>query len=378
MAAFALLGYLSLFGSGLCGIRNASAAGNARDCETGAPRPQYSVDEVLRHVGEAHARIRSILVELIGTGLDPKTGSSLPSLKRSVIAAKGRCRYGYYATFAPGVPESIDLYRNEVYYDGESLRVLFPVHGYCRLWRMKAMDQASKIRADFYLECLGWWPSDDDSMVPRGKEGVFLRNALEQGHWVVRPWLEAIGSAWCHVIEARERRDKMWLDSSLGFALRRREMSFGMGTGRLARYELSDYRDVQDGIDVPWQVRRTVYTRASLDKDDYVVEKDAISRVLRVEVNEVHPRMFILDAPAGTLIEDRDSGDISQVLGGLGFLDSVVEIAKARAVIGRQAAADRGMRVESPQWHAYSFVSIVAVLGAVSVYLVGRVRKRPE
>src|SRR5262249_22669872 len=140
---------------------------------------------------------------------------------------------------------------------------------------------------------------------------------LAQKEYRVHPRQEQVAGAWCHVVEF-PGVDKLWVDPAIGFAVRRREGSAGNPPALVARYELSDYRETAPGVWLPWKLRRVNYKiRPPSTQGDPLPEADSVATVARVEVNQVDSDLFRFTPPPGTLVQDRDAGEMSQIPGGL-------------------------------------------------------------
>src|SRR6516162_7771765 len=79
--------------------------------------------ELTQKITESRTALRGIVVDYLATGIDPKTGLSEQGYKRTVFAASGAFRYGSFSNFSEYVPESLDINRNTVCFDGRKLTV---------------------------------------------------------------------------------------------------------------------------------------------------------------------------------------------------------------------------------------------------------------
>jgi hypothetical protein len=335
-------------------------------------RSVHSLVEIQQAVGESRERLQSILAEFVATGRDPRSGQVLPVSNRTVFAAKGMFRFASYSHFTTGVPDELDVEQNQVFFTGDTLDVYYPLKAYYETSRESARLPSSwKVRAEFFLECLAWWPPTDGTTPPGEQERFYLHDALRQPGCRVLPHQEKIDGAWCHVVE-RAGVDKVWLDPALGFAMRRREWAVARPPLLCAHYELSDYREARRRVWIPWRLRRVLYraTGAATDSGG-VVDKDVVCTMVRVEVNQVEDSIFRFAPPPGTLVEDRDTGEIRQVPGGAALLDAIADVAQKRMVAASAGRKPEGVgAAPSRLGTGLALVAVVVVLAAFGANLV--------
>jgi hypothetical protein len=307
------------------------------DPGAGATRPTSggtaTLAEICGTVAEWRGRLRSLLVEYDARGPVRRTGEPDPTVTRRVVAVRGPCRYIHSVHFTDEFPSGVDLKCNEIYYDGRSL-VDYSLHDlHANIYRRQAERLSWKTRCEFFLECLGWWPPDDETAIPDRGQGFFLHQALADPRCRLLPERETVDGASCYVVE-RLGIDKIWLDPGLGFAPRRREWNLASRSAPSTTYELSDYREAAPGVNLPWRLHRVIYDPSLVSaRNPQGVDADTRAVVIRAEVNRVAEDRFAFTPPPGALVREDDTDVIQQVAGGTAFLNSVAELAERRAMI---------------------------------------------
>jgi hypothetical protein len=87
-----------------------------------------------------------------------------------------------------------------------------------------------------------------------------------------------------------------------------------------------------------------------------LIDADAEVSIRRLEVNKVPDDLFRFAPPPGTLVQNRDTREVSQVPGGLSFLDDVVATA-------RRDAEGTPAGTQTPWWKSSALFGAVALLG---------------
>jgi hypothetical protein len=308
----------------------------------------YTLPQIRSSYNESRSRIRSMKLEYELQGSSPQRRSE-QRLHR-VIAARGRDRYAEFIHVEPEFPEDLDIRQCRVYYTGETLDVFYPLALYFETSRKNVeRSYADKVRVEFYYECSGWWPSDDDSPTSRHGTPPFPHEVLARPDCRVLPYQEQVDGSWCHIVQAADT-EKLWFDPAIGFALRQREL-YETKSGRpMVHYELSDFRENPPRTWMPWRLRRRIYAGALPKVADQSVESEADAIVRRLDVNLVPADLFRFKPPPGTVVQDRDSRMTWQVPGGLDFLDTAVEIARRRGAIYASARDEAFPKRKTATW----------------------------
>ncbi len=300
----------------------------------GAPReanPSFqSVGQIRDAVRAARQRISSLSVTYaVDHPIEADGRERIRS--RHTIVADGILRFGENTHSTRSFPEALDLNHTRVYYTGETFDVFYPRQRFYETSRRNArLDYTLKIRSDFILECLGWWPPGDDSLPANQERPHYLHLVVDDKDCRVSPDQGSVDGHPCRVIELAAGDaivDRIWVDPALGFAVRRRE-KYEPGSGQpRVRYELSDHREVGLGIWLPWRIRRTSFEPGKAG--DPPTAREVTALVEHSAVNHVAPSAFKFVPPPGTLTQDRDTGELSQTPGGLEFLDETIGTLKA-------------------------------------------------
>jgi hypothetical protein len=320
-------------------------------------------------VRQARLRLRDLLVEYLLNTCDPG-GEMSKHTVRNVLATRGLQRYIRLTHFNDRVPEELDFTENEGFFTGKTFDVFYRRSLYYETMKQTPEQTESwKLRGDFFLECLGWWPPEDTSRPPQGEQPFYLHQALDAPGYGVLPFQEEQGGALCHVVE-RPGVDRLWIDPGIGFALRGRLRFAGQPPALAAGYEMSDFREAAPGIWLPWRVREIVYRGPPRPGGDGPqVEHEVVGSVVRVQVNDVPEELFHFTPPPGTLIQDRDAHKTWQVPGGLSFLDDVVTLARARLDFYRAHRQDlgRGEDATARPWRTWAMDGVVMLLGLMNL-----------
>jgi hypothetical protein len=338
-----------------------------RGAEPEAPRALHGIDEIRAGVAASRARLRSLLVEYRMDGHSTGASGFGTSYSQHMVAASGPLRFTDNVHWNDVIPRELDLNHHQVYYDEKTLDVFYQAYAIFETSRRGAGRRFSwKARGPFFLECLAWWPPDDSSPPEDLGRPFFLHEALARDVYRVLPLQEQADGAWCHVVEA-PGEDKIWFDASIGFAMRRRECFAAKSGVRNGVFELSDYRQAEPGIWIPWRVYRTLYDTTGVKRGGAGrVAVAAGATVVRVEVNRACPVKPPYDRTPGVLVHDLDAATLTQVPGGLEVMNQVIDIAQQHAIIG--ATPDRLPRSPAgPSWWGWALVAVIG--GLVSLNL---------
>ena len=167
--------------------------------------------------------------------------------------------------------------------------------------------------------------------------------------------LELVDGSWCHVVEWNGK-DKIWVDIAKGAVCKKRERwrRAGDKTILIVRYESSDFRQVRDGLWVPFAAKRELFADATDPKEfwDRPISEDKF-RVEEVRLNELTKADFDLEVPAGSLVLNTDQRTYR--IGG-----------KEGTVLSNLAESSRGFvqSYKTLYWQiAYFCILMIVVLG---------------
>jgi hypothetical protein len=282
----------------------------------------FTMDTIRSSLKDSRSRLHSLVVTFrVARPEGPQPRDRVTA--RHTIAALGAKRFGENTDSTPRLPQRLDLNHSRYFFDGDTFSVYYPLQRYYERSRANADEPYSwKLRSDFFLECTGWWPPGDAWRPPQAESHPhYLHLALETRDCRVAELQDLVDGASCHVIEI-PGGDRIWVDPSIGWAVRRREKYWPSMGKKRAFYELTDYREEEPGIWLPRGLRRNVFA-ATTDANG---DQDTRADVERVEVNRAADTLFRFTPTPGTLINDRDTGEIKQVPGGLEHVDELVAV----------------------------------------------------
>lgn len=311
-----------------------SAAGLVPATALGQPpetRPATrSLAELTPQLEAARQRLKSLSAEYVATiAID---GQPLPenTILRTV-AAKGRARFLSTIKYRDGRPVAGDPNHTHSFYDGTTWNAFYVRNRAYETNRRFTTDEYTiKARGEAMLESLGWWPPDDPSAPPivHGHP-FFVHELLAKEKCEVAGEQQLLRGQWCHVLVVPGKH-RLWFTAAGD--LLQRECLIGGGAVPVLRHELDDYRDVGDGVRLPFTVRRSLTDQAARRKDmEY--------RVVRYTVNAVPDSTFHFTPVPGTIVYNRDNDTHYQVPGGFELLEKHTARVKARTA-GR--GPDRG------------------------------------
>jgi hypothetical protein len=292
---------------------------------------------IREQVANSRRRLRSLDVEYVvrGKGLrDPDKNRSYTAVH---LQARSSKRVAEYRHASGGLGIDLDLRPVRVFYSESAILSLNLVTHYLEQSRKIARELASyKSRAEIYMECTSWWPPDDTSAAPRKaaappdkSEPYFLHEALVQPGYTISADMKMVDDHPCWLIE-RPGLDKIWIDPSVGYQIRRREWYFGTPAVISSIYTCGDFAETESGW-LPRRASRLLFDlREPTHSDRPPILNESHLVVSSVRVNSVPDRAFEYVPEPGTLIENKDTGTLTQVPGGIAVLDDILAIAGAR------------------------------------------------
>jgi hypothetical protein len=219
---------------------------------------------------------------------------------------------------------------------------------------------------------LSWFPQDYLRNIARQLPDVFnplndrradrLPDAFGLGGYAVQEVCEEIDNAPCLVVTRQGQGlvEKIWLDPTLGYAVRQREFR-APATGWLdVRYHNTDFTEVAPGLWLPktcWWDLCGSWSGPEAYRGRPLVRY--VYRVRRLSVNDVPDDLFALEIRPGARVVD------GTVLPPRGGHDDLLEyrmpadVSRMQAVI-QEAVAKRGSS-PSPRWWVIGLVNGVAI-----------------
>jgi hypothetical protein len=137
-----------------------------------------------------------------------------------------------------------------------------------------------------------------------------------QVHYKVLPALEQVDGAWCYVLEA-EGDDKLWIDPSIGFRIRKRERYIGPTNAvLLERAEFGGFVEAAPGVWLPKQWKRESFPSPRNPKEFWnkpYIEIDIIAS--NVTANDLTDDDFSVSLLHGGFVIDERTGASYKVPG---------------------------------------------------------------
>jgi hypothetical protein len=406
----------------LTGVLGQSALADPAPSPAALPQTGLPATLTLEQIREGFARareeLRSLLVEYQTSGSSTQDGKTSPVDLYGIVAARGLYRFVDYAHAGNRQEWETSRQRTRVIYTGKTLDVFFTSQRIYETSVKNAQSESTlKVKNDFVLDCLGWWPPDDPTPVPliQGVRPFYLHAILSpQGQraftpptiagilgavsapslptvagtladvalkerrfalpdFRVLPRQEQVDGAWCHVLD-QPGCDRLWIDPKVGFRARRRELYSGTSPDLVARYELSDFRECS-GVWIPWTFSRTQIFPNQRTGAPNGLRLQADATVVRAEVNQTPEEFFHFQPPPGTLVRNRDTTEITQVPGGRDLLDSEIETVRRPVA---QGTLD--LRTAAQKWETSgAFLAVFLAVGLTGwvVWIVWRGRREP-
>ncbi len=349
----------------------ATALAMAPSVACGDQSPAPSIGTIRGEVDAGRQKLRSLYVESITRSNTDGKAAGAPLVTRHVLAADGPKRYTELAHWTPPLDWSEDIGYTQSYFTGETFDVLYVLNRYYETLRIAPGEfPSTKVRAEFYIECTGWWPPDDTTLPPGLDPSTLLHLALADPSCRVLSETGEAGGVRCVVVEIADR-DRLWLDPSRGFAIVRREFT---GPSVRLHYENSDFREAVPGVWLPWRVRRVVTAKGNPGAGGdgrEVILSDADRTIGLLQVNNVDDAIFTFHPEPGTLICDLDRKAVRQVPGGLDMLDDIVRAGRKFLPIGR-------MTTESTSGPPSILAWTLAASSIPALIAMGRRRARPQ
>jgi hypothetical protein len=330
-----------------------------------------SLPDIAAGVTRSRGKLKSLQAQYIFRPTYPISGEARGRYLRVEITARGTARKVKIVHSDFGMPESLDMHVNEVYYTGQELNVFYPNGAYYEVSKRNASrPYAWPERAEFFLVCLGWWPPEDSS-TPPGDPGFFLHEALQRPNYKVLRLQQLVDGVWCHVVEC-PGKDQIWLDPAAGFAMRHRKCFSGDPPILTQLIRARDFREIEAGVWLPFSFERVAYDTSRCDESGApVVEAAARCFLVKAESNNVRDEDFHFSPPAGSLVQNRDTGEMWQIPGGLEVLDRIISIAQGRLEVYAKLRTESTPSPALP-WgkQIHAGLVVVAVLALIDLFII--------
>lgn len=303
--------------------------------------------------------------EMDGSFLD--TPNPVSRRVRRALVAKGESRFAEYQHLVPGRGWTDDLSWTRVYLQPDYLVVHYPVNPYAETSQQAASPSANQkladVYRDLYLRCCGWWPLDVQQSERRPSAGeTSVADVLHAEDVELDPVQREMNGRPCWVVKLKttDTLDVLWLDCERSCVSIEREYSDSQG--RLV-LEAHDFREVKAGLWMPTRVRQQVFGRRE-DASGSTVEYPAAEASLvlsDLDVNAATDADFRFVPAPGTLIRDTDARTTTQIPGGFGVFENILDVARKDML---ESSAAHGVSSDRIPWIAATGLWIAAIVVA--------------
>lgn len=339
---------------------------------------QPDVREIAAAVKESRERIVSIHVRHTNTshfiGVDrPATRTTTFRFQDGMAFVDTQDGSGAVNQVRP-----LDRERARLYFDGQT---------FYKLWREDriVLEHPIDKSAPFmlkqqYLDGLAMWPFSSAGLSPISTTTFYLPAALENNPYGIVARRDETTGAACTVLECLDVgpshfEDRIWLDESRNWALRKRVTRAKHSPNRQdskMSILLDDYREMEPGIWMPWRIETAQFRRLqgdaekfeSIARDVLVVDEMTINR--RIARSAYRP-----EYQPGALVRRLDTGVERVMPGGVELLESAG--ANLGGVVRRQAR--ERSRTLGRTLEAARYVPVFAVACALGGGLFAVVRR---
>lgn len=247
-----------------------------------------------------------------------------PTLTRHHVLQKGRMRFSENVHSGDKGAFQWDLNHTRQFYTGEVFGVFFVKSRFLETLGGELMeDYPWKVRVDNYITAMGWWPRNDDAPPEDRTITPFkpLRLILDDPSYELVTVPHAEGESrflFLHKVGV----ERVCLDKRIGWGIRRRDIYHPVTADHTLTVELSNFEPVslrpQRTIWFPHQIG--LHRPSTNAQPDYSVRMAMENLV----VNEVSDSAFDVTLPPGTIKQDRNTGEVTRLPGGLDLLDHTV------------------------------------------------------
>lgn len=297
---------------------------------------QVELSDVTQKVSRWNDSIKSLCVRIENQHLNNPSDD----IVTIVTAAKGKKRY-YSSWHGPEELKDLDPRTATQFYDGKVFDLLFHyIRRYETTARYANEDYLWKVQQSMYFEAIGWWPSTDDSSPPTTKgEPCFLPDILSDPRLHLNGTKVIRGNS-CHIL-AIPNVLRMYVDSKSGVIHQREQVREKDGKQKVwATLEFRDFREC-NGVLIPHTIERIISG----------VELHTLATVTSCQVNSVPDSLFTIKSPPGTMVVNRDTGEVIQIPGGLDCMDYLLD----------DIARHISNRSTRPYSKAYSFILMLGL-----------------
>lgn len=195
---------------------------------------------------------------------------------------------------------------------------------------------------ELFFFATGLWPFRSRKPPSPLGHAHTLKGIASSDEFIVRDKTEDILGSPCILFTHKSGRDRIWLDIARGCSIVRREFYDQDRASLMVLLEMSQHRQVAEGIWIPFKIHRSEFdTRPSSKLDEKVPIGESTLVVTYASVNDVNDSQFQFTPPPGTLelMPDGSPGVPRQIVaGGHDLLDEYAGWIRKRAMPVRNSA----------------------------------------
>lgn len=282
------------------------------------------------------------------------------------LKACGSQRFREVIHWSPSRPRAVDFNHMQQFLTKTEFNVLYVAQ---RIYERASYVEHSvapwKLRYDLVMDCLGWWPADDIAPpVASGSPAQFLRFSAQSVDYQTSGEMDLDG---IHCLCLKSGQDDLiWVAPERSFAILRRETRDPRGNGSVRKQLSSDLKRARGPGKTFWYPARSriEITNPSVPNEGVrTIEVNVHSLV----INSVRSEAFTPQLLPGTLIDNKDTGEIVQIPGGLDLLDDSIQMGKSILDLASKQhdSSDREWPVNQSAphlwWLAYAAIGLIAL-----------------
>jgi hypothetical protein len=205
-------------------------------------------------------------------------------------------------------------------------------------------DLSWKVRCDLMLLLSGWWPESDDEPPPERDSGavMHLRHVLSSPAYAVAQVGESTNGTSCVVIQSSNGRDILWLDPQFNYAIRQRQWLNRPDGDVIFRQDVSEFANVRvrNGLVERdfWFPKQIAVMRRDRQGSPASEQRMDVN-IISWRVNSQPEKEIAFNPPPGTVIVDRDTGDMNHVPGGMSLIEDNIHLATSLRATNRRPQA---------------------------------------
>ncbi|WP_417393245.1 hypothetical protein [Gimesia sp.] len=294
----------------------------------GQATQQVSRSDVIKRIRNWNDSINSLSVRIESQHLND-TSDDVVTL---ISAAKGKKRFSSL-WHGPEELKDLDLRTESKFYNEEVFDLFIHFsRRYETTIKYANEDYLWKVQRSMYFEALGWWPPTDDSHPPnRNGEPDFLPDILSDPRLQLNG-TKIIRGKNCDVLEI-PRLVRIYVDRKWGVPHQREQLRENDGpSDPWATFYFHDYEEC-NGVPIPRTIERIF--------PDHKLH--TLAKVISCQVNNVPDSFFSIELPPGTMVINRDTGEATQIPGGLDCMHRLLDNVAKRIPVRRSESNQQSL-----------------------------------